>query len=142
MEEGRRTNVAEMILHPPIAFLRNYVLRAGFRDGTPGLLVSALNSYYVFMKLVKLWEMQHRVSLHDDSPLAHRRAKFERAPNKHPVPGSLVPGSSVPGSSVPGSSVPGSSVPGSSVPGSSVPGQPTARDEPRAAEEPRTAAPK
>ncbi len=84
MEEGRRTSVLELTLHPPIAFLRNYVLRAGFRDGTAGFLVSALNSYYVFMKLVKLWEMQHRVSVHDGSPLAHRRAKFDRAPNRHP----------------------------------------------------------
>ena len=37
-------------LHPPFAFLRNYVLRGGFRDGGAGLLVSALNSYYVFLK--------------------------------------------------------------------------------------------
>jgi glycosyltransferase involved in cell wall biosynthesis len=84
MEEGRRTGILELTLHPAIAFLRNYVLRAGFRDGTAGFLVSALNSYYVFMKLVKLWEMQHRVSVHDGSPLAHRRAKFDRAPNRYP----------------------------------------------------------
>jgi glycosyltransferase involved in cell wall biosynthesis len=59
-EEGRRTNIVEIAAHPPIAFLRNYVLRRGFRDGKVGFLVSALNSYYVFMKLLKLWELQHR----------------------------------------------------------------------------------
>jgi (heptosyl)LPS beta-1,4-glucosyltransferase len=62
MMEGRRTNVLEIAIHPPVAFLRNYILRFGIRDGAAGFLVSVLNSYYVFMKLVKLWEMQHRFS--------------------------------------------------------------------------------
>jgi glycosyltransferase involved in cell wall biosynthesis len=84
LEEGRRTNIVELVAHPPVAFLRNYVLRAGFRDGAPGFLVSALNSYYVFMKLVKLWELQHRVGSTNPSPLASRRAKFDRAPNRYP----------------------------------------------------------
>ena len=56
--EGRRTSVAALALHPPAAFLRNYVLRRGFTDGGPGLIVSVLNSYYVFLKLAKLWERQ------------------------------------------------------------------------------------
>jgi glycosyltransferase involved in cell wall biosynthesis len=56
--EGRRTNALEAVVHPPLAFLRNYLLRGGFRDGAPGLLVSVLNSYYVFLKLLKLWERQ------------------------------------------------------------------------------------
>jgi glycosyltransferase involved in cell wall biosynthesis len=84
MEEGRRTNILELAVHPPIAFLRNYLLRTGFRDGMPGLLVSALNSYYVFMKLVKLWELQNKVGVHGGAPLAHRRAKFDKAPNRYP----------------------------------------------------------
>ena len=42
---------------PAAAFLRNYVLRRGFTQGTPGLIVSALNSYYVFLKFAKLYEL-------------------------------------------------------------------------------------
>jgi hypothetical protein len=49
-------------LHPPAAFLRNYVLRGGITDGAAGFLVSVLNSYYVFLKLAKLWEKQHAPS--------------------------------------------------------------------------------
>ena len=60
LAEGRRTNGFELFIHPRLAFIRNYLLRAGFRDGEPGLLVSKLNSYYVFLKLAKLWELQHR----------------------------------------------------------------------------------
>jgi glycosyltransferase involved in cell wall biosynthesis len=56
--EGRRTNPLAMAIHPWLAFLRNYVLRTGFKDGTVGFVVSVLNSYYVFLKLAKLWERQ------------------------------------------------------------------------------------
>jgi glycosyltransferase involved in cell wall biosynthesis len=56
--EGRRTNAVEMLVHPRFAFLRNYLLRGGFRDGAVGLLVSRMNAYYVFLKLAKLWEQQ------------------------------------------------------------------------------------
>jgi glycosyltransferase involved in cell wall biosynthesis len=58
--DGRRTSALEAVVHPPLAFLRNYILHGGFRDGAAGHLVSALNSYYVFVKLVKLWERQQR----------------------------------------------------------------------------------
>ena len=60
LAEGRRTNGFELFVHPRLAFVRNYLLRGGIRDGEPGLLVSHLNSYYVFLKLAKLWELQHR----------------------------------------------------------------------------------
>ena len=55
LAEGRRTvDRWQSLLHPPFAFLRNYVLRGGFRDGSAGFIVSVLNSYYVFLKLAKL----------------------------------------------------------------------------------------
>ena len=58
--EGRRTGPLMMAVHPWFAFVRNYVLRGGFRDGTAGFVVSLLNAYYVFLKLAKLWERQRR----------------------------------------------------------------------------------
>jgi glycosyltransferase involved in cell wall biosynthesis len=59
-EDGRRAGFVQMAGHPPLAFLRNYVARGGIRDGVPGLIISALNSYYVFLKFAKLWELQQR----------------------------------------------------------------------------------
>ena len=56
-EDGRHTGPLRIVLHADAAFLRNYFLRGGFRDGAAGLIVSLLNSYYVAMKFVKLWEM-------------------------------------------------------------------------------------
>jgi glycosyltransferase involved in cell wall biosynthesis len=60
LSEGRRTNGFEIFIHPRLAFLRNYLLRGGIRDGAAGLLVSKLNAYYVFLKFAKLWELQPR----------------------------------------------------------------------------------
>jgi glycosyltransferase involved in cell wall biosynthesis len=56
--DGRRTAAWEAIVYPRLAFLRNFILRRGFLDGHTGLVVSMLNSYYVFLKYVKLFEMQ------------------------------------------------------------------------------------
>jgi hypothetical protein len=84
--EGRRTNAIEFAVHPPVAFLRNYVARRGFRDGAAGFLISILNSYYVFLKVLKLWELQrgYRSLGPGDAPGAsnsRRRPKFARTPN-------------------------------------------------------------
>ena len=57
-EAGRRAGPLDLLLHPPAAFLRNYVLRRGFLDGTAGLTLSLVNSYTVLLKFAKLWEIQ------------------------------------------------------------------------------------
>jgi glycosyltransferase involved in cell wall biosynthesis len=51
--DGRASSIAGLALHPPLAFLRNYVARGGFRLGGTGFVISVLNSYYVFVKLAK-----------------------------------------------------------------------------------------
>ena len=57
-ERGKRATRLELLLHPPVAFLRNYVLKGGFLDGKAGLVISLVNSYYVMLKFAKLWELQ------------------------------------------------------------------------------------
>jgi glycosyltransferase involved in cell wall biosynthesis len=57
---GKDVSLLGLAVHPPLAFLRNYVLRRGFTAGTAGLVVSAMNSWYVFLKLAKLWERRRR----------------------------------------------------------------------------------
>ena len=57
-EQGRRSGTMRLLVHPPAAFLRNYVLRRGFMDGAAGLIISLVNSYSVFLKFAKLWELQ------------------------------------------------------------------------------------
>jgi (heptosyl)LPS beta-1,4-glucosyltransferase len=57
-EAGRRTGPVEIIVHPPAAFIRNYILRRGFLDGTAGLTISLMNAWSVGLKFMKLWELQ------------------------------------------------------------------------------------
>ena len=57
-ENGRRTSALGLMVHPVAAFLRNYVLRRGFLDGTVGFTVSAVNACGVFLKMAKLLERQ------------------------------------------------------------------------------------
>jgi glycosyltransferase involved in cell wall biosynthesis len=62
-ENGRRASALDLAVHPPAAFLRNYVLRRGFMDGGVGLTLSLVNSYAVFLKFAKLRELQQATSL-------------------------------------------------------------------------------
>jgi glycosyltransferase involved in cell wall biosynthesis len=57
-DAGHRTSVADLLAHPPLAFLRNYLLRGGIRDGRAGLGVSLVNASYVLLKYVKLLELE------------------------------------------------------------------------------------
>ena len=59
-ESGRHAGLLDLAVHPPLAFLRNYLLKGGFRDGVPGLIISAMNGYYVLLKFAKLWELRNR----------------------------------------------------------------------------------
>lgn len=55
---GRRAGIVDLVAQAPLAFLRNYLLRGGIRDGSVGLVISLMNAYYVLLKYAKLWEMQ------------------------------------------------------------------------------------
>ena len=59
-EDGRRAGLPQIAGHPPLAFIRNYLIHGGIRDGAPGFIISALNAYYVFLKFSKLWELQQQ----------------------------------------------------------------------------------
>ena len=69
-EAGRRAGPVDLLLHPPAAFLRNYVLRRGVMDGTVGFTISLVNSYAVFLKFAKLWELQKQPKAQGPRPKA------------------------------------------------------------------------
>lgn len=48
-----------MLVRPPLRFLKAYVLKAGFLDGVPGLVLAATTAHYVFLKYAKIWERAH-----------------------------------------------------------------------------------
>ena len=55
-DRGRRASWTRLALQPPWAFVRSYLLRGGWLDGVPGLIVAVLHAQYVFMKYAKLRE--------------------------------------------------------------------------------------
>ena len=55
-ERGRRAGWARLALQPPWEFARSYVLRGGFLDGPPGLVIAALHAHYSLLKYAKLRE--------------------------------------------------------------------------------------
>jgi glycosyltransferase involved in cell wall biosynthesis len=57
-ERGRRAGIVDLFVQAPLAFLRNYLLKGGIKDGRVGLIISLMNSYYVLLKYVKLWELR------------------------------------------------------------------------------------
>lgn len=57
-EKGMRFSYRRMLLHPLFRFLKEYILKQGFRDGLPGLIIVISTMYYVFTKYAKLWEME------------------------------------------------------------------------------------
>jgi glycosyltransferase involved in cell wall biosynthesis len=65
-EAGRHAGFLRLAGHPPLAFLRNYIARGGFRDGVPGFIISSLNAYYVFLKFAKLWELEQVAHTHHE----------------------------------------------------------------------------
>src|SRR5882724_7862076 len=60
--KNRRAGFADLLFLPPITFFKSYILQQGFRDGLPGLSIASFASFYVFMKYLKLWEMQNNKS--------------------------------------------------------------------------------
>lgn len=57
VEQGRRFYFHQLVTHPIFTFFKMYVVRAGFLDGMPGLILSGLYAYYTFIKYAKFWEL-------------------------------------------------------------------------------------
>ena len=57
---GRGFHVFNLIGRPLYRFFRDYIVKGGFRDGVPGLIIVASTMYYVFMKHAKLWELERK----------------------------------------------------------------------------------
>lgn len=55
--KGDRANWFDVVIKPPVSFIRHYVLKQGFRDGLEGFVVSALSAVAVMVKYVKLREL-------------------------------------------------------------------------------------
>jgi len=53
---GKRVRGPELLFVPLAVFFRTYIVKQGFRDGAPGLIISLFTAYSVFLKYAKVWE--------------------------------------------------------------------------------------
>jgi glycosyltransferase involved in cell wall biosynthesis len=56
---GKRLSGPGMLAVAGGVFFRTYLLKQGFRDGVPGLIISLSTAYSVFLKYAKVWEQEH-----------------------------------------------------------------------------------
>jgi len=59
-ERGKKSSYARLLFNPFFTFLKGYVLKRGFLDGVPGLMVAAMGAVSVYFKYAKLYELQHK----------------------------------------------------------------------------------
>jgi glycosyltransferase involved in cell wall biosynthesis len=52
--DGVRAHALDLLLRPPLHFVKAYLLKAGFLDGARGLLVASLGAVYVLLKWVRV----------------------------------------------------------------------------------------
>lgn len=57
-EKGRRTSPLKIVFAGWAAFIRTYLLKAGFLDGFPGFWIAYFAAHHAFMKHLMLYEMQ------------------------------------------------------------------------------------
>jgi len=56
--DGRRANLLlDIVLNPPLTFIKKYVLKLGFLDGYPGFVIAVHTAYGKFLKYTKLKEL-------------------------------------------------------------------------------------
>lgn len=53
----KKVNSYHLIIKPLFAFIKRYILKRGFLDGIPGLVISAMGAWNVFIRNVKVWRM-------------------------------------------------------------------------------------
>jgi glycosyltransferase involved in cell wall biosynthesis len=58
--EGAQVSPPRLMVHPPLRFLKAYLLQGGFLDGAPGLVVCLLTAVYAAAKDIRIWEEQGR----------------------------------------------------------------------------------
>ena len=58
--KGTKPSLVSLLLKPKARFAKFFLLRRGYREGLPGLLVACMEAFYVFLKYFKLWEISRK----------------------------------------------------------------------------------
>ncbi|EFK08349.1 glycosyltransferase, group 2 family protein [delta proteobacterium NaphS2] len=61
-DRGKRFHLALLFSRPFFKFLEVYVLKRGFLDGLPGLIIAVSDAYAMFVRYVKLRELEKKLT--------------------------------------------------------------------------------
>lgn len=73
-EEGRSAGILDVIIRPPLAFMKKYVGQLGFLDGLAGISIAKLSFYAVYCRYSYLYQMRNAgapasaVASNDENP--------------------------------------------------------------------------
>lgn len=56
---GKKFKISKLIFSPIFSFIKDYIVRKGYKDGIQGFIVGTSAPIYVFLKYAFLWEIQH-----------------------------------------------------------------------------------
>lgn len=56
--EGKRSSLLKIVVWPKLHFVRNWIFRFGFLDGTEGFIVALIMSFHSFLSWSSLWMLQ------------------------------------------------------------------------------------
>jgi glycosyltransferase involved in cell wall biosynthesis len=56
-QRGRSATLLKLLGNPMVAFIKAYLLKRGFLDGTPGFAIAVMGAVSVFFKYAKLYEL-------------------------------------------------------------------------------------
>jgi glycosyltransferase involved in cell wall biosynthesis len=62
--QGKRSNLALIVLKPVVRFIRDYIFHLGFLDGYYGFVICKISSHAAFIKYVKLYELTKKKQEH------------------------------------------------------------------------------
>jgi glycosyltransferase involved in cell wall biosynthesis len=64
--EGKKSRWFDIVVRPPVAFIKHYISKQGFRDGFEGFVISVMSAVAVFVKYAKLRQLMKRATLSKD----------------------------------------------------------------------------
>ncbi|HET9480903.1 MAG TPA: glycosyltransferase family 2 protein [Candidatus Polarisedimenticolia bacterium] len=59
LKKGKRASALDLVTRPAARFFKRYIVQLGFLDGIPGLMITGIDTWVVFVKYARLWERTH-----------------------------------------------------------------------------------
>ena len=57
-ERNKKFHIVHIVFRPILEFFKRYIFRLGFLDGLEGFVWAVLGTFYVFVKYIKLWQLE------------------------------------------------------------------------------------